>query len=28
VIGVLTTPADGAQVELYLKQYVELAEDR
>ena len=28
VIGILTTPADGAQVELYLKQYVELAEDR
>ena len=28
VIGMLTTPADGAQVEMYLKQYVELAEDR
>ena len=26
VIGILTTPADGKQVELYLKQYVELAE--
>ena len=28
VVGILTTPADGKQVELYLKQYVELAEDK
>ena len=28
VVGILTTPADGAQVEMYLKQYIELAEDR
>jgi zinc protease len=27
VAGVLTSPADGGQVELYLKQFVELAED-
>jgi zinc protease len=28
VAGILTTPADGGQVEVYLKQYIELAEDR
>lgn len=28
VAAILTTPADGALVETYLKQYVELAEDR
>jgi zinc protease len=28
VVGIMTTPADGGQVENYLKQYVELAEGR
>jgi predicted Zn-dependent peptidase len=28
VIGILTTPTDGKEVEAYLKQYIELAEDR
>ena len=28
VVGILTTPADGKEVEVYLKQYIDLAEDR
>jgi zinc protease len=28
VAGILTTPADGAQVDVYMKQYIDMTEDR